>query len=99
MAGNDFGWDLRKATANFAKHGVSFEAAREVFNDPFAIDRLDDQTEYDEQRFITIGMVEGRLLFVAYTMRGDTIRIISARGPDQREQQAYHEANRQSGQT
>jgi uncharacterized DUF497 family protein len=84
-------WDDGKAAANFIKHGVSFDAARKVFNDPFAIDRLDDREDYDESRFVAIGMVDGRLLFVAYTMRGDTIRIISARGAEPREQRQYYE--------
>jgi len=70
MANSEFEWDNRKAAANFAKHGVSFDKAREVFNDPFAVDRLDDRADYGEQRFVIIGMVDGRLLFVSYTMRG-----------------------------
>jgi uncharacterized DUF497 family protein len=41
----------------------------------------------------TYGMVEGRLLFVAYTMRGETIRMISARGAEPHEQRQYHENN------
>jgi len=91
MANSEFEWDNRKAAANFAKHGVSFDKAREVFNDPFAVDRLDDRADYGEQRFVIIGMVDGRLLFVSYTMRGDNIRIISARGAEPREQRQYHE--------
>jgi uncharacterized DUF497 family protein len=91
MANSEFEWDNRKAAANFAKHGVSFDKAREVFDDPFAVDRLDDRADYGEQRFVIIGMVDGRLLFVSYTMRGDNIRIISARGAEPREQRQYHE--------
>lgn len=56
---------MPRPLANYAKHGVTFEAAREVFKDPFALDWLDEQ-EAGEQRFATLGMVEGRLLFVAY---------------------------------
>jgi len=52
MANSEFEWDNRKAAANFAKHGVSFDKAREVFNDPFAVDRLDDRADYSEQRFV-----------------------------------------------
>jgi uncharacterized DUF497 family protein len=83
----DFEWDDAKAKANWNTHGVSFELARTVFRDPFAIERLDDRESYSEERFIIIGMAEGHLiLFVAYTERQDRIRIISARRATQREQ-------------
>ena len=88
-----FEWDDRKAAGNFARHGVGFAAARDVFKDPFAIEQFDDREDYGEDRFIIIGMVEGRLLFVAYTMRGETIRMISARGAEPHEQRQYHENN------
>jgi uncharacterized DUF497 family protein len=58
---------------------VSFEVAKTVFQDAFAIDRLDDRENYGEERFVIIGMAKGHiLLFVAYTERGERIRIISA---------------------
>jgi uncharacterized protein len=93
MQDDDFEWDDRKATANARKHAVTFEMARDVFKDPFAIDELDDRADFGEVRFATTGMVEGRLLFVAYTMRGERIRIISARGAEPHEQRRYHEEN------
>jgi uncharacterized DUF497 family protein len=61
MAAIDFEWDERKAAENFRTHAVTFEMARDVFRDPFAVERLDDREEYGEDRFIVIGMVEGRL--------------------------------------
>jgi len=88
-----FEWDDEKATANSAKHGVSFEVARGVFRDPFAIEQLDEREDYVEERFTLIGMASGRLLFVAYTMRGDTVRIISARGAEPYEQRQYYDEN------
>jgi uncharacterized DUF497 family protein len=94
MDDGTFQWDDAKAAANYAKHGVRFEAARDVFDDPFALDWADDGQDQGEQRFATIGMVEGRLLFVAYKMRGDTIRIISARLPEAFERRRYHEENK-----
>ena len=93
MQDDDFEWDDRKASANARKHAVTFEMARDVFKDPFAIDELDDRADFGEVRFATTGMVEGRLLFVAYTMRGERIRIISARGAELHEQRRYHEEN------
>lgn len=62
-----------------------------VFSDVFAIERVDDRQDYGEERYVVIGMVEGRLLSVAYTMRGEAIRIISARGATSHEQRQYHE--------
>ena len=88
-----FEWDDIKAAANYAAHGVTFEAARDVFKDPFAIDWLDERVPYGEDRYAVIGMVEDHLLFVAYTLRRDTIRIISARGAEAYEKRRYHEEN------
>jgi len=88
-----FEWDEIKAAANYAAHGVPFEAARDAFKDAFAIDWLDERAPYGEDRYAIIGMVEDRLLFVAYTMRGDKIRIISARGAEPYEKRRYHEEN------
>jgi uncharacterized DUF497 family protein len=93
MNDDRFQWDDRKAAENYAKHGVRFEAARDVFKDPFAIEQTDDRENYGEERFTIIGMVSGRLLFVAYTMRGEAIRIISVRGAEPYEQRDYHEQN------
>ena len=86
-----FQWDDRKAASNVVDHGVTFDAAREVFKDLFAIDQLDDREDYGEERYTIIGMSRGRLLFVAYTTRGEMIRIISARAAEPHEQREYHE--------
>jgi len=42
-------------------HGVSFELAKTVFNDVFAIERLDDREHYGEERFVVIGMAKGHI--------------------------------------
>ncbi len=90
----EFEWDVAKAKANFKAHGVSFELAKTVFKDVFAMERLDDRISYGEERFIVIGMAEGRvLLFVAFTERDERIRIISARRATQHEQSDYFEQN------
>jgi uncharacterized DUF497 family protein len=90
----EFEWHDAKAEANLQAHGVSFELAKTVFKDPFAIERLDDREEYGEERFVMIGMAEGRvLLFVAYTEREERIRIISAREVTQHEQDDYFRQN------
>ena len=91
MNDGKFRWDDRKAASNVVDHGVTFDAARDVFKDPFAVEQLDDRENYGEDRFTIIGVARGRLLFVAYTMRGETIRIISARSAEPHEQREYHE--------
>jgi uncharacterized DUF497 family protein len=93
MNDGEFEWDDQKATDNYAKHGVSFEAARDAFKDPFGIEREDDREDHGEDRYALIAMVENRLLFVAYTLRHDRIRIISARGAEPHERRQYHEEN------
>jgi uncharacterized DUF497 family protein len=89
----EFEWDSAKAAANYAKHGVRFEDAVRVFGDPLALEWLDDRHDYGEERYIIIGMVDGRLLTVVYTERSDSIRIISARGAMPYERRSYHEEN------
>jgi uncharacterized DUF497 family protein len=62
----EFVWHEAKAAANLRVHGVSFKLAQTVFRDAFAIERLDDRADYDEERFVIVGMAEGHvLLFVA----------------------------------
>jgi uncharacterized DUF497 family protein len=67
--------------------------ARLVFADPFAVGRIDDREDYGEDRFTMVGMVEGTLIFVAYTERGDRVRIITARRATRHEQDDYFEQN------
>ena len=90
----EFEWDDAKAEANRQNHGVSFELAKTVFKNPFGLERLDDREDYGEERYVTIGMLEGHvLLFVAYTEREGRIRIISAREVTQHEQDDYFRQN------
>jgi uncharacterized protein len=91
--GVPFEWDPAKARSNEAKHGVSFELATGVFGDPLAIERWDDREDYDEQRYILIGMAYGTLLFVVYTQRNCVSRLISARQATRREQDDYFQQN------
>jgi uncharacterized protein len=86
----DFEWDAAKEKANRKKHRVSFRTAAKVFLDPYVIE-FDDLGATDELRFNAIGLVDGRMLFVTYTMRGDVVCIISARGAEPHEKRKYHE--------
>jgi uncharacterized protein len=89
-----FEWDDAKAALNFAKHRVRFEDASLVFNDPMAIDEEDQSSSFAEDRWINIGMSCGRIFFVSYTMNGDRIRIISARGAEPYEKRRYFQEPR-----
>lgn len=84
-----FEWDEAKAAENYAKHGVSFETAIEVFRDPFGIERLDDREDDGEERFILIGTAEEAVITVVYTERDGRFRIISARRATRHEQDDY----------
>jgi uncharacterized DUF497 family protein len=89
-----FEWDPRKAEANAAKHGVTFDNAVTVFLDPDALDGPDLQHSSAESRFRRLGhAADGQVLMVAYTLRrsgnAETIRIISARRASRRERAAY----------
>lgn len=90
----EFEWDEAKAKANLQLHGVSFELAQTVFRDVFAVERLDDRADYGEERFVIVGMATGHIvMFVAYTERGERIRIISARRATQHEEEDYFSQN------
>lgn len=85
-------WDRSKAAANFRKHKVSFEEASTVLVDPLAITGADPDHSIDEARWITFGVSNRqRLLAVAHTEEGDTIRIISARAATRPERRLYEE--------
>ncbi|MFF2320198.1 BrnT family toxin [Agrobacterium sp. NPDC058088] len=84
-----FEWDYRKALTNLAKHGVSFETARKVFDDPFAVDIEDRSANYGEVRRRIVGLGNGLVLTVIYTERSEVIRIISARKATRAERKEY----------
>ena len=87
-----FAWDPRKANRNLAKHGISFDDAKTVFDDGFFLVFEDPDHSTEESRFIIMGQSKkGRLLVVAYTQRSDTIRIISAREATRHERRVYAE--------
>ena len=85
----EFDWDPVKARANVAKHGVSFEAARRIFDDPLAIERFDYSEDYGENRFIIVGIVQDLLLSIVYVERKQVVRLISARRASRKEQDDY----------
>ncbi|MDQ3011858.1 MAG: BrnT family toxin [Acidobacteriota bacterium] len=86
----NFQWNKAKAALNLDKHGVSFEEASTVFDDPLSNIVSDPDHSIDEYRWVTTGTSDqGRLLVVAFTERGDITRIISARETISREARNY----------
>lgn len=91
----EFEWDSAKAKSNERKHGVRFDDAVKVFNDPNAIFR-EDFSSGDEVRWQVIGIASGTtVLLVVHTMKTrdqmEVIRMISARSATRREQTIYDE--------
>jgi uncharacterized DUF497 family protein len=87
----EFEWD-EKAEANLVKHGVSFDEAKTVFDDPLYVDFYDPDHSFDEHRYIIIGeSQQRRLLIVSYTERNDVVRLISAREVTRSERETYEE--------
>ncbi|MCP5197893.1 MAG: BrnT family toxin [Gammaproteobacteria bacterium] len=81
-------WDETKNKENLSKHGLSFEDAEFVFSGP-CVTFADARYDYGEERFITLGLLEGRAVVIAHTPRGARTRIISMRKANNREQKIY----------
>jgi uncharacterized DUF497 family protein len=85
-------WDPQKAVLNLRRHCVSFEEAESALTDPLALTANDRDHSSHELRFITFAVSKRqRLLVIAFTKRGDAIRIISARLASKRERKIYEE--------
>jgi len=89
-----FQWDKKKARLNLKRHKVSFEEASTVFGDTLSR-TIDDPLHFeDEDRYVIVGQsVQGRLLVVVHTIRGNNIRIISARVATPTERKNYEEGS------
>jgi hypothetical protein len=83
-------WDRAKNRSNFAKYGLAFEDAEQVFAGP-CVTFEDDRFDYGEERLITLGLLAGRVILIAHAPRGETTRIISMRKANRREQKIYKE--------
>lgn len=85
-------WDAHKNRANLAKHGVSFDAAVQIFEGP-VLTRRDDRKDYGELRLISMGETpsDHLILVVVHTPRDDVRRIISARRANTRERAIYRD--------
>ena len=90
MIDDEFERDEAKADSNLAKHVVTFEAARSVFDDVFAFDSFDWDCGPDETRYVITGLVNGVMLTVVYTERNERTRIISALKAMRHEENEYY---------
>ena len=89
--GRTIAWDPAKAARNLRNHKVSFEFAKNVFFDLYAIEYYDENHSDDEDRFKILGNVDGGILLVVYSERDAEIRIISARLAERVERKTYYE--------
>ena len=88
----NFEWDESKSEACFRERGFHFAYAARAFFDPERLVRADTRYGYGEERFELLGKIESRLFVVIYTFRYETMRIISARKANQRENQRYEDS-------
>jgi uncharacterized protein len=83
-----FEWDEEKRLSNITKHGIDFIGIETVF-DGEIITILDDRFEYGEDRFITFGLLDGRIVAIVHTETSTTIRMISQRKAPTNEEENY----------
>lgn len=88
-----FEWDSEKEKANIRKHGIDFTTAARVFGDSNRLELYDEAHSETEERYITIGAINGIMyvVFVVYTEREDAIRLISARKATPQERSLYYD--------
>jgi len=90
----EFEWNPDKAKLNLEKHGISFQEATTVFNDPLSVTFPDPDHSIGENRYVIIGVSQfGQLLVVSHTERGEKVRIISARKATRQERRFYEEGS------
>lgn len=89
-----FEWDPQKESRNLKEHRLDFETASRIWDGP-VFERTDSRRDYGGVRIVAFGQVEGRLMVVVYTWRGESRRIISARKANSREKRRYEEDFRQ----
>ncbi len=92
VSGINIEWDVAKNIANIKKHHINFKDAALVFSDNNRIEIYDAMHSDTENRYIVIGIVDD-ILFVVYTERGDSLRIISARNATAAEKEYYYGKN------
>jgi len=82
--------DAKKRAANLKKHGYDFKDAPQVIASAAALTFEDRRFDYDEQRFITLGMLRGEVVVIATAESDDEIRVISMRKAERNEEEIYY---------
>ena len=85
-----FEWDEAKRFANIRKHGIDFVDVPAIFERD-TVTVIDDRFEYDDTRYLTLGLLKSRVILVVHTESDDTIQIISARKATRYEEKTYFE--------
>jgi len=85
----EFKWGPAKRRSNIAKHSVDFSAMIQGFDDPMRWIGVDARFDYGELRYQMIAAIRGRIYHVTFTVRGETIWIISARIANRKERRRY----------
>ncbi|MFZ0243356.1 MAG: BrnT family toxin [Desulfobacterales bacterium] len=83
-----FTWDEAKNAINAKRHGIDFVDAKRIFSG-YILTLVDDRIEYGEERYVSFGLMYGRVIAVVHTESEEEIRIISARKATQNEQKEY----------
>lgn len=87
---DDLEFDPSKQQKNLGKHGIDFELASTVLDDPYSL-TLDDYSDHNEERYFTVGIaINGQILVVNWTLRGDNLRLISARDASPQQKRDYY---------
>jgi uncharacterized DUF497 family protein len=84
----EFEWDEAKRKSNLRNHGIDFVGIEQVF-DGETVTILDDRFDYGEERFVTFGLFDGRVVAIAHTETNEVIRIISVRKATKYEETSY----------
>jgi uncharacterized protein len=85
-----FEWDQKKNKKNLTKHGISFQEAKEIFQN-IRLTSIDKRKKYGERREVSLGLLEDIPIIVIHTKRQQKIRIISARKANKKERRKFYE--------
>jgi uncharacterized protein len=92
----EFDWDPAKNVSNFRKHGIRFEEATAVFDDPGWVEWICSDPGDDEERYMIVGRLGWKIVSVVYTERGNKLRLISAREANSDERGEYRQSQARS---
>jgi len=87
----EFDWDEAKRQANLEKHGIDFAEAEMIFAQPMII-KPDKRRDYQEERWAALGRLKDLVVYLAYTLRGGKVRLISLRQANRKERKIYEES-------